>query len=391
MSDTRPRILIVSYTQTEREPRIVKQIMEFRKNYHVTTAGYGAKPEGVDDHIELDEGARATGWGRVPGIFSMLLLLRLHRWYAALEPRDRSAYERLSGQNWDVVVAHDAQTLYLASKLGARHGVLADMHEYAPKQSLPSLRWNLLDRPYFIWLCRTYAARAEAVTTVSSGIVDEYRREFGFESTLVVNATPYQDLPVNPVSSPIRLVHSGGVAPQRRLDIMIQGVRESTADVTLDLYLMGGETPLMGELRELAGDDPRIRFREPVEYHELVDTLNGYDVGLSIFPPTTFNLAWCLPNKFFDFIQARLGVIVGPSPEMQRFVDEYEVGLVLPNFDASSLARALDGLRPEHIRDWKLASDRNVHNLSGEEQAKIWGQVVAEMLESPADKSGVPA
>jgi glycosyltransferase involved in cell wall biosynthesis len=380
MTDKRPRVLIVSYTRTEQEPRILKQIAELRKNYHVTTAGYGPAPTGVDAHIELDEGARASGLGRIPGIFSLLLLLRMHRGYASLEPRDRSAFERLSGGRWDVVVAHDAQTLYLASRLAPRYGVLADMHEYAPKQSPASLKWNLLAQPYYNWICRTFAARAEAVTTVSSGIVDEYKRVFGFDSTLVVNATPYQDLPVNPVSPPIRLVHSGGVAPQRRLDIMIRAVRESSADVVLDLYLMGGETPLMTELRALAGDDPRIRFCEPVPYGELVRTLNAYDVGLSIFPPTTFNLAWCLPNKFFDFIQARLGVIVGPSPEMKRFVDEYEVGLVLPDFEPASLAAALEALTPERVSEWKQASNRHVHELSGEEQAKIWGRLVADMV-----------
>jgi hypothetical protein len=380
MSGERLRLLIVSYTRTEQEPRIIKQIAEFRDRYHVTTAGYGPAPAGVDAHIELDESARATGWGRIPGIFSLLLLLRLHLFYARLEPRDRSAYARLKSGAWDVIVAHDAQTMFLANRLSPTHGVLADMHEYAPRQSLPSLKWNLLSQPYYNWICRTLVTQADAVTTVSSGIVEEYRREFGIESTLVVNATPYQELPVNPVGSPIRLVHSGGVAPQRRLDIMIRGVRESSADVVLDLYLMGGETPLMAELRALAGDDRRIRFCEPVPYDELVQTLNGYDVGLSIFPPTTFNLAWCLPNKFFDFIQARLGVIVGPSPEMKRFVDEYRVGLVLPDFESASLAAELEALTPERVAEWKRASHDHVHELSGEEQGKIWGRLVADMV-----------
>ncbi|WP_284297550.1 hypothetical protein [Homoserinibacter gongjuensis] len=103
-------------------------------------------------------------------------------------------------------------------------------------------------------------------------------------------------------------------------------------------------------------------------------------MGLSIFPPTTFNLAWCLPNKFFDFIQARLGVIVGPSPEMKRFVDDYEVGLVLPDFEPASLAAALEALTPERVSEWKHASNRHVHELSGEEQGKIWGRLVADMV-----------
>lgn len=377
----RMRVLILSYTRTEQEPRIVKQIAEFRRDYDVTTAGFGPAPEGID-HIELERLPRASGLARIPGIFSLLLLMRLHRWYARLEPRDRVSYRLLAHREWDVIVAHDAQTLHLAFRLAPRYGVLADMHEYAPKQSLPSLKWNLLSQPYYIWLCRTYAARAAAVTTVSSGIVEEYRREFGFEATLVVNATPYHDLSIGAVGTPVRLVHSGGVAPQRRLDIMIRGVRESSADVTLDLYLVGDNPGVLEELKALAEGEDRIRFLQPVPYRELVRTLNDYDVGLSIFPPTTFNLAWCLPNKFFDFIQARLGVIVGPSPEMARFVDEYGIGLVLPDFEPSSLAAALESLSADRIAGWKAASGRHVHQLSGEEQGRIWGRVLAGILPS---------
>lgn len=380
MNDPRPRILIVSYTPTSQEPRIIKQITEFRDRYHVTTAGFGPAPSGVDDHIELEYLPRSHGLARIPGIFSLMLLLRLHRQYLRLEPRDRSSYQLLKGGDWDVVVAHDAQTLYLASRLAPRYGILSDMHEYAPKQDPASTIWNLLYQPYYSWLCRNYVAHAVAVTTVSSGIVDEYRREFGFDSTLVINATPYQELDVRPVAAPLRLVHSGGVAPQRRLDIMIQGVRESSASVTLDLYLVSDGSPLLAQLRELAAGEPRVRFREPVPYSELVRTLNDYDLGLSIFPPTTFNLAWCLPNKFFDYVQARLGVIVGPSPEMTRFVEQYAIGLVLPDFEASSLAAALDALTAEQVTAWKTASNRSVHELSGEEQGKIWGRIVAEML-----------
>lgn len=377
MSPRRPRVLILSYTRTGQEPRIIKQIAEFQGDYDVTTAGYGSAPLGVHEHIELEWPPPRSGFARLPGIFSLLLLLRLHRHYAALEPRDRASYRRLKDGDWDVVVAHDAATLFVAFRLAPRHGVLADMHEYAPKQSLPSFRWNLLYQPYYSWLCRTHAARAAAVTTVSQGIVDEYRRVFGFESTLVVNATLYQELAVGPVGRPLRLVHSGGISVQRRLDIMIKGVRESSADVMLDLYLVGGDSPLMAELKSLAAGDPRIRFLEPVPYGKLVRRLNGYDMGLSIFPPTTFNLAWCLPNKFFDFIQARLGVIVGPSPEMARLVDNYRLGLVLPDFEPSSLARALESLTVERVVQYKNASHRCVRELSGEEQGKIWGRLVA--------------
>ncbi|MEO7546333.1 MAG: glycosyltransferase family 1 protein, partial [Terrimesophilobacter sp.] len=286
----------------------------------------------------------------------------------------------LGGGNWDIVIAHDLKTVNASLALAPHHGVVLDLHEYAPRQEEHSYLWRLLIAPYFRWMCRTKVPRAAAVVTVSQGIVEEYKRQFGFDSTLIVNATPYNELETGSVGSPLRLVHTGGIAVQRRLDIMIQGVRESSADVTLDLFLMGGDTPLMTQLKAVAGNDPRIRFREPVDYEDLVPTLNNYDLGLSIFPPTTFNLAWCLPNKFFDFVQARLGVIVGPSPEMSRLVEERGIGLVLQDFEPSSLAEALESLTVEQVAKWKAASAANANALSSESQSVVWDGIITRVL-----------
>src|SRR5690606_13520153 len=139
-------------------------------------------------------------------------------------------------------------------ELGARHGVIADLHEYAPRQNEHSFAWRTIIAPYFRWLCRRQVSRAAAVVTVSEGIVQEYKKEFGFESILVVNATPYQEaLEPGPVGDPLRLVHSGVPAVQRRLETMIDAVLTTSADVTLDFYLVDDDSAYMESLRDRAG------------------------------------------------------------------------------------------------------------------------------------------
>ena len=379
------RILVLSYTPFAQEPRALKQVRFLRGEHEVTTAGFGPSPFADVPHIQIPQ-LDTYRWGMVGKLLAAGFLLL--RWYRAL--RWVNALDRWTAANispsWDIVIAHDLKVLDVSFELTPVNGVILDLHEYAPRQEEHSLLWRVLIAPYHRWMCRTKVPKAAAVVTVSQGIADEYKQQFGFDSTLVVNATPYYDLPVGQVGSPLRLVHSGGVAVQRRLDIMIQGVRESTANVTLDLYLVG-EPTLLAQLRSLAGDDQRIRFHDPVPYDELVPTLNGYDVGLSIFPPTTFNLAWCLPNKFFDFVQARLGEIVGPSPEMARFVDEYGIGLVLPDFEPASLAAALESLTAEQVASWKAASAAHADALSSESQAAIWDDLVTRVT-APVSRNG---
>lgn len=377
MPEIRERLLVVTYTPIAREPRALKQIRYLRQHHDITTAGFGPAPFDDLPHIELED-APPYRWGILGRFLYLVLLgLRLYPLLSGFSRRDAIARARLGRQDWDVVIAHDPQTMSMALTLSARLGVIADLHEYSPRQNEHSAAWRFLIAPYMRWLCRAKVTKAAAVVTVGQGIADEYRRQFGIESTVVINATPFQELAPQRVSSPLRLVHSGVPAVQRRLEIMIDAVLQTSADVTLDFYLVDDDSPYMESLRERAAGSERIRFNRPVRYDQLVSTLNGYDIGLSIFAPTTFNLAWCLPNKFFDFIQARLGVIVGPSPEMERFVTEFGVGAVMKDFEASSLAQVLENLDAETVSRWKSASSDHARELSSESQSAIWGEVMA--------------
>lgn len=375
----RLRILVLTFTPIRSEPRALKQIKLLAQEHDVTSAGFG--PPAIDGipHIELDPNPPLRGVLRLPLVYTGSLLLRCYSFLSLKDPRSADALPRLASQEWDIVIAHDVLTAPLAHALRPSVGVLVDLHEYAPRQEEHSWMFRLLIAPYFRWILRTHVAKRAEVTTVSQGIVDEYRKEFGIESTLVINATPYHELEPTPVDEPIRLVHSGIPAPHRKLEVMIDAVKMTRTEVVLDLFLMPTNDECMAFLRERAGDDPRIRFRDPVPYDELVGTLNQYDIGVSFIPPTTFNLARCLPNKFFDFIQARLGVIIGPSPEMVDVVNEYGFGLVSESFTADALARVLDELTPQQIEALKRASHSHAQDLSGERQSLIWGDVVRRM------------
>jgi hypothetical protein len=83
-----------------------------------------------------------------------------------------------------------------------------------------------------------------------------------------------------------------------------------------------------------------------------------------------------LPNKLFEFIQARLALVVGPSPEMARVVREHECGLVTRDFTSQSLAEALASLTPASIAAYKRQSNRAAGQLNAEQnRAAVLGLV----------------
>ena len=128
---------------------------------------------------------------------------------------------------------------------------------------------------------------------------------------------------------------------------------------------------------------PGLTFRDPVPYAQLVDTLAEYDVSMTFLPPTNFNLAHALPNKFFEAVQARLGLIIGPSPEMVAILTQYGLGAIVPDFEVESLRSVIRDLTPEMVASWKQAADAAAKDLSAEAQQATWKTSIAALLGSP--------
>ena len=87
-----------------------------------------------------------------------------------------------------------------------------------------------------------------------------------------------------------------------------------------------------------------MRFHDPVAPAELPFAMNACDVGVFCMPPININARYALPNKFFDFVQARLAVGVGPAEEMARLTDGARPRHRCPtDFTEASFTAALDG------------------------------------------------
>ena len=134
------------------------------------------------------------------------------------------------------------------------------------------------------------------------------------------------------------------------------------------------------ELRTLAGGDPRIKVIPPVTSREVVKTINKYDMGVFLLPPINFNYENTLPNKLFDFIQARLGVAIGPTPEMAEIVNRYQIGVVSKDFTAGSLAGCLSKLTKKEVEGYKQNAIQAATDLNAEANAKKIDELISTVL-----------
>lgn len=371
-----PKLLILTFSPIRSDPRVLKQVELFRGKYRVSTCGYGEAPEGVDDHFALPSDSR--GW---PSDKLGLVARRYTRVYNGLTAV-LAAREVLPHGEFDVILANDLNTLPLAFELRPRLGVHADLHEFAPREKEDDLKWRVFVAPFMRWLCRRYLPLAESITTVSQGIAEEYTKDYGVAAGVVTNAAPYSERDVRPVGTPIRLIHSAAGQRYRKLENFIEAMRDAPDWLMLDMIVMPNEPEYVAELKEKAASVPAIRFRDPVPYAKLVATLSEYDVSLVFLPPTNFNLKNALPNKFFEAVQARIGLIVGPSPAMVSLVGQYGLGAVTPDFSADSLRETLHGLTADKIAEWKKAAAVAARPLSAESQVLAWETAVDDIVGS---------
>lgn len=373
-----PTILVISFTNLKSDPRVRRQLDALKSHYSILACGT-ADPE-------LD-GVRFLGCAKARRTLPEKLrdagdlLLRRHESHYWQLPHISEAKGKLADLHFDAVIANDLESLPLALDVAGRASVIFDAHEYAPREVEDRFLWRLFRQRYNIYLCRAYLPRASATITVSQGIADEFERSFGTKPAVIDNAAGYHDLAPHPTDgSAVRMIHHGIAMPSRRLENMIELIGHLDDRFQLDLMLMPTDPAYLRRLEERGRIHRRIRFLQPVPMQELVSVSNAYDVGLYLLEPTSFNMLYALPNKLFEFIQARLAVAIGPSPEMARIVREFECGVVADDFAPVSLARKLNALSAEDLDRMKRGSDAAARVHNAEANAEKLRAIVADTL-----------
>lgn len=286
----------------------------------------------------------------------------------------------LAGQRFDILIVEDLQLLPLAFEVRGDGKILFDAREYYPRQNEGDLWFDLFEKPRRVQLCRDYLPQCDAVVTVSEGLRREFLKEFGVDAEVYRSTPLYVDHPVHPTDPErIRMVYHGAANRNRRIENLIEIVSLLDDRFSLDLILTGN-LRYQQELRRKASSMKRVAFRDPVPIEEIIPTIGQYDVGFFYYEPTGFNIAHCLPNKLFEYIQARLMIAIGPSPDMAELVKEYGCGVIAGEFSVHAMAKSLNSLSAADIDKYKNNSDRAAKELCFEKEKNKMSTILKRIL-----------
>jgi hypothetical protein len=361
------RILVISFSDLARDPRLDRQLTFLRTEHEVVAAGWGKPADEEVEYIDLldDWPPLRRDLIRRGRSAVDLVVRRAEPVYWRL-PFIKTAFQRLASVRADLVIANDLQTLPVACWVAGGAPVIFDAHEVSADEHGHSRRWRLLMAPYADGLLRAYLPRVAGMMTVGPGLAAYYKARYGVDAEVVTSAPWRADLEPGMVGEPIRLIHHGAAVPQRQLELMIRAMDLLDDRFELTLMLLDDSSSYLTRLKRMAESQPRVSLIPPVPQRAIVQTCNAFDVGVALFPPVNDNLRYVLPNKLFEFIQARLAIVIGPSVDMAQIVREHHCGVVSNDFTPESLAAEIAQLTPERIMSYKRASNAAAKLLSAE-------------------------
>jgi glycosyltransferase involved in cell wall biosynthesis len=273
---------------------------------------------------------------------------------------------------FDLLLSNDLDTLpanWLAAKL--KHKPLVyDSHEYFTE--VPELVGRRQVQKIWEWLERRLVPGVDQAYTVSKSIADVYLEKYKIPFQVVRN------LPL-PVAAGKK---SADKEPGPLFTIIYQGALNKGRGLEQAIYamkylpefnlLLAGTGDIKDDLKAQAADLQlrNVQFTGRLPFDELMQVTCKANLGISIEEDFGLNYRFALPNKLFDYIQARIPVVVSDLPEMSAVVKKYEIGLIIPNHDPVIVAEAFrKALTDQTLREkWSANLETAAEELTWEKE-----------------------
>jgi glycosyltransferase involved in cell wall biosynthesis len=266
----------------------------------------------------------------------------------------------------DILLSNDLDTLlpnFLISKLVGKK-LVYDSHELFTE--IP----ELIDRPKVqkVWLKieKTILPKVKNCYTASDSIARYYEYTYNSDFKIVRNV-PYSigitlksNFPFDIENKKI-ILYQGSVNLCRGIDLMI----ESMQFVENALFIIIGDGDLLKEMKlkvDFLKLNHKVKFLASISPKKLHTLTPLADLGISLEEDKGLSYRYALPNKLFDYIQAKIPVIVSNLPEMRKIIDEYKVGKVLYERSPKNLAKMVIEMLEIGKKPWQ----ESLHKASDE-------------------------
>lgn len=246
----------------------------------------------------------------------------------------------------DVIHANDFDTLpaafFAAKRL--KCAVVYDSHEIYSGQ--PQLVGRKIIKRAIEKIEGYMIKRVDEVLSVSNAAAEVLSDMYGIATPTVITNTSFKvesaQLPEK--NDGFEVVYQGIMSAHRGYEEFVQSA--SLVDENIRMIIRGFG-PIEKKLRETVkanGLEDKVKFAEPVEVKELIPMAARSCVGVVLTVPVSDNFKYTVSNKIFEYVQARIPVILSDVPEHRYINDKYNIGIVVDEVTPEKIAEAINTL-----------------------------------------------
>lgn len=267
----------------------------------------------------------------------------------------------ISGHNYIATFA-----AYIANCFKQRKAkIIYDSHEFELYQYAPGRKWihQLIIKVIEGFLLRHVDLSLMVSDKIADGVQEIYGLHVRPEVVRNISCHWEMDLEksekirkkfgeeLNLPRDGIILMYHGAIMLERGIESVINALPFLPEDV--GFVVMGCEAAhgTVGYFLEQARQcnvEKRVIFREAVPLQELKYYVGAADIEMLLIDGRKHrSFEYCLPNKFFESIQACVPVVSTNLPEIGKLVKKYDIGLLVKENDAQGVAEAVLKLRED--------------------------------------------
>ncbi|MBC7389237.1 MAG: glycosyltransferase [Opitutaceae bacterium] len=245
----------------------------------------------------------------------------------------------------DIITANDLDTIfpcYLVSRL-KKIRLVYDSHEYFTE--LPELQKKKFTRAIWLKLEEALFSKLKYISTVGNFIAEAYSKKYNVPVSVIRNMPLKVDNPVCNSKTNI-IIYQGAVNVGRGIELMIKAFAYLPE---YELWIIG-DGLIFKNILEQCKSSNNVKVLGKKTFQELPLLTSQGMLGLSLEEDLGLNYRYSLPNKIFDYVNARIPVIVSDLPEMRALVEKYNIGLVLFNRSPEALSKLIKSICEDDLK-----------------------------------------
>ncbi|HNT79297.1 MAG TPA: glycosyltransferase [Bacteroidia bacterium] len=280
----------------------------------------------------------------------------------------------------DLLFSNDLDTLApcFVTKNIRNISLVYDSHEYFTE--VP----ELTNRPAIqkIWkrLEKFLLKRITSLITVNQSIANLYSNQYRIK-TFVVRNVP---LKLHSISHSDKSKEVAQLISPHTNMIILQGsginIDRGAEEAVMAMKLVNNATLLiigggdvidqLKHLCEVNHLTKRVVFLPRMPYQEMMQYTMQASIALSLDKDTNINYRFSLPNKLFDYIQARVPVLVSNLKEVASIVNEYQIGKICNKVTPESIAECMNEMLTdtERLKHYKRQLEIAANELHWENE-----------------------